>query len=381
MAMERKTFEIDEIEQLLRQASEREVPAGLQKRIMDDIPAIRPRRTFLEKAGRWWQRTSVPRFSSLKLAAVLGMAVAAFWLGTVFEGRNQARLAAPQLQIAELAPFAGSARANYLVGRGLLEAGEKHLALEFIHRAVLLEPRSAEYGHWQGMAYWQIGDRERERQSYLKSIARQPDYIPALLNLGHNLLESGAYREALDQYEKVLRINPSEQTALYNRALGYGQLGDQARQQRAFSQYLDQYRSDKWAYRAVDHLQRLGVFDYRIFLIGNRKIAINQQILLDPAHPARRLELERLAGWLRKAPAGELHLIVFYQDDKDRGKTIAEELRQQLHAIMGTQAAMPIRVSWFDEPESMRTAEGTERKLTQGLLLFTQPLITQGGKV
>lgn len=383
--MDRKPFEIDKLEQLLRQAPEREPPAVLRERIMKDILAVPPRRTFTERAGRWWRCISIPDLHLLKLGATLGIAAAAFWLGTVFEGRNQAGVTASQPQIAhqttKLAPFTDSARANYLVGRGLLEAGEKHLALEFIHRAVLQEPRSAEYGHWQGVAYWQLGDREKERQSYLHSITRQPDYLPALLNLGHNLLESGAYRDSITQYEKVLQIDPSEQTALYNRALSYRQLGDQDGEQRALIQYLSNYRTDKWAYRAVDHLQRLGIFDYRIFLIGSRKVVIDQQILLNPAHPARQLELERLADWLEKSPAGELHLIVYCQDDKRRGKEIAGELKQQLHAIMGTHAVMPIRASWFDTPELIQPADGSTRKLKEGLLLFTQPRVTPGGNV
>ncbi len=381
MAMERKNFELEELEQLLRQAPEREVPAGLREQIMNEILAARPSQSLSERVKRWWQRIPLLSFYPLQIGAALGMVVAAFWLGTVVDGGNQARITTTRPEGVTLAPFANSPRANYLVGRGLLEGGKKRLALEFIHQALLQEPRSAEYGNWQGVAYWQLGDREKERQSYQQSIARQSDYLPALLNLGHNLLESGTYRESLHQYEKVLQINPHEQTALYNRALSYHQLKDQVGEQGAFIQYLDQYRSDKWAYRAVEHLQRLGVFDYRICQIGNRKVVVNQQILLSPALPARQLELERLARWLGKVPAGELHLVVYYHNDKNQGKAIAGELRQQLQAIMGRNATIPIQVSWFDQPALIRTADGAERKLAQGLLIFTQPLPTQRGNV
>ena len=379
--MKRNSFEIENLEEMLRQAPEREVPAGLEERIMVEILTARPHRSLAETARRWWQRRPAFGFLPLRVGAAIGMAVAAFWLGTVAGGRDQAGMPPTQPARVELSPFANSAQANYLVGRGLLEAGNKRLALEFFQQAVLQEPQSAEYGHWQGVTYWQLGDPEKERQSYQQSIARQPDYIPALLNLGHNLLESGAYQESLRQYEKVLQINPYEQTALYNQALSYHQLKDQAGEQRAFIQYLDQYRSDKWAYRAVDHLQRLGVFDYRVCLIGNRKVVINQQVLLGPAQPARQLELERLARWLEKAPAGELHLVVYCQHDRERGKAIAGDLRQQLLAIMGGESTIPIRISWFDEPASIRTANGTEQEMAKGLLVFTQPLPNQGSNI
>lgn len=379
--MKRNSFELENIEELLRQSPEREVPTGLQERIMGEILTDRPPLSLTGSIRRWWQRIPSFDFRPLQAGAAIGIAVAAFWLGHFTGGRDQSGMTLSRPAEVEIAPFANSAQANYLVGRGLLEAGNKRLALEFFQQAALQEPRSAEYGHWQGVTYWQLGDPEKERQSYQQSIARQPDYIPALLNLGHNLLESGAYQESLHQYEKVLEINPYEQTALYNQALGFQQLKDRSGAQRAFIRYLDQYRADKWAYRAVDHLQRLGVFDYRICLIGNRKVVVNQQVLLGPAQPARQLELERLARWLEKAPAGELHLVVYYQHDREQGKAIAWELRQHLLAIMGDEMTMPIRISWFDEPASIRTANGTEQKLAQGLLLFTQPSPKQGSNI
>ena len=381
MAMARNPFEIEKREQLLRATPEREVPTGLREQIMAEILLGRPSRSLTEGMKRWWQRLPILGFYPMKIGAALGMVVAAFWLGTFVGGRNQAPIATSRSAAVELAPFSDSARANYLVGRGLLEAGEQRRALAFIHQALLQEPRSAEYGNWQGVAYWQLGDREKERQSYQQSLARQPDYLPALLNLGHNLLESGTYRESLQQYEKVLQINPSEQTALYNRALSYHQLKDQVGEQAALNQYLDQYRSDKWAYRAVEHLQRLGVFDYRVCLIGNRKVVVNQQILLGQALPARQLEIERLARLLEKTPTGVLHLVVYYRNNKDQGKAIAGELRQQLQAIMGRNATIPIQVSWFDEPALIRTTDGNERKLAQGLLIFTEPPTSQRSNV
>jgi len=381
--MDRNPFEIEKLEQLLRETPEREVPTGLREQIMAEILLGRPSRSLTEGMKRWWQRLPILGFypMTMKIGAALGMVVAAFWLGTFVGGRNQALIATSRPAAVELAPFSDSARANYLVGRGLLEAGEQRRALAFIHQALLQEPRSAEYGNWQGVAYWQLGDREKERQSYQQSLARQPDYLPALLNLGHNLLESGTYRESLQQYEKVLQINPSEQTALYNRALSYHQLKDQVGEQAALNQYLDQYRSDKWAYRAVEHLQRLGVFDYRVCLIGNRKVVVNQQILLGQALPARQLEIERLARLLEKTPTGVLHLVVYYRNNKDQGKAIAGELRQQLQAIMGRNATIPIQVSWFDEPALIRTTDGNERKLAQGLLIFTEPPTSQRSNV
>lgn len=374
--MHREPFEMDRLEQLLRQTAERQVPADLERKIMDKIIANHAAESPAVRLRRWLSQKVILASWPLRWGFSLAMVAVVFWLGTLAGGRNQGQMSSVQTQESAIAPFADSARANFLVGRGLLEAGKQQLALEFLQQAVQQEPRSAEYGHWQGVAYWKLGDREKERQSYQQSIARQPDYIPALLNLGHNLLESGDYQQALRQYEKVLQVNPYEQTALYNRALAYLQLADHVGARAAFGHYLDYYRSDKWAHRAVTHLQQLEVYDYKICQIGSRKIVVNQQALLGPALPARQLEIERLASWLQKASAVELHMVVYCQNDGQQGKAIAEELKQQLSAALGTNSAVPIRISWFDEPAVIRSADGAERELGRGLLIFTQSLTT-----
>ena len=374
--MQREPFEMDKLEQLLRQTDERQVPADLERKIMEKILTNHIAESPFERLRQWLlQRVTLASWP-LRWGISLAMVAVAFWLGTLVGGNNLGRMQPIQTMESAIAPFADSAQANFLVGRGLLEAGKQQLALEFLQQAVRQEPRSAEYGHWQGVAYWKLGDLEKERQSYQQSIARQPDYIPALLNLGHNLLENGDYQQALSQYEKVLRINPYEQTALYNRALAYLQLADNTRAGAAFGHYLDHYRSDKWAHRAVSHLRQIEVYDYQICRIGSRKIVINQQALLGPALPARQLEIERLAGWLQKASAVELHMVVYYQNDGQQGKAIAEELKQQLSAALGMNSTVPIRISWFDEPAAIRSADGAERELDRGLLIFTQSLTT-----
>lgn len=374
--MTREPFAAQELEQLLRRAKERDVPPGLCLQIMNQIDTAPP--VSPVKARAWWNRICTVRFQPFKLATAMVAASAIFWLGTVtgpMLSRPVASIPAP----AGLEAIISNARANYLIGRGLLTAGEKDRAMKFLQAAVMQEPGSAEFEYWQGVAYSTLGNREKERQSYQRLLKEQPDYLPALLNLGHNFLESGSSPEALQQYEQVLQLNPAEQTALYNRGLAYLQQGDHEKARWAFEQYLVQYRTEKWAYRTVDHLQELGNFDYRVYQVGNNRVICNQRILLGPELPARQLELEQLAGWLKKAPASELHLVVYYQGDKEKGKLIAGDLRRQLVAVMGKSQAIPIRISWFDEPEQTSSAGGRTAQLPQGLLIFTQPSTIQKG--
>ena len=379
--MKQEPVEMEMLEEMLRQVPERDVPAGLGACIMAQVLAAEQPRSRIAHLWQWMAKVPLPGLSFRHIGAAIATAMVAFWLGMHADDGKQAQKATAPSITGHLVPLTENARANYLIGRGLFEAGVQDLALAFFQQATLQEPQSAQYNHWQGVAYWKLGDHERERQSYEHSLVRYPDYIPALLNLGHNLLESGDYQGALRYYSEVLRFNPYEQTALYNLALVHLQLGDTKAARAAFHNYLNQYRSDRRAYWAAEHLQQLGIFAYRICPLGGRKVVINQEVLLGPAVSARQLELERIARWLDRASAVELHLVVYSQHDSDRGKSIAEDLGQQLHAIMDKNVNIPVRISWFDEPAPVRTADGKEQKLPLALLLFTQPLKTQGGSV
>lgn len=374
--MTRESFAVQELEQLLRRAEERDVPPGLCLQIMNQIDTAPP--VSPVKARAWWNGICTVRFQPFKFATAMVAASVIFWLGTItgpMLSRPVASITAP----AGIEPIGSNARANYFIGRGLLTAGEKDQAMKFLQAAAIQDTGSAEFEYWQGVAYSSLGNRDKERQSYQHLLQKQPDYLPALLNLGHNFLESGSSPEALQQYEQVLQLNPAEQTALYNRGLAYLQQREPEKARWAFEQYLVQYRTEKWAYRTVDHLQELGNFDYRVYEVGNNKIIGNQRLLLGPELPARQLELELLAGWIKKAPASELHLVVYYQGDKEKGRQIAIDLRKQLVAVMGESLTIPIRISWFDEPEQTGSAGGRTAQLPQGLLIFTQPSTIQKG--
>jgi tetratricopeptide (TPR) repeat protein len=166
--------------------------------------------------------------------------------------------------------------AQYYLGRFYLALERPEEALPHLKRAVKGDPAKADYHFWLGVAYWAIRDFDLERKSYLQALAKDPKHVPARLYLAHTFLDSGDWQEALDNYDLLLRREPYNPEALYNRALALAELGRPKEETKAWKQYLEYYPEGKWALRAVDHLNQLGDFSHRNFTIGYRRVTLEQ---------------------------------------------------------------------------------------------------------
>lgn len=360
--MKAKRFDREELEQLLAETGEPEAPPWLFPRIMAEIEERQL--PLAERLRRWWFRPQAVSFSPARLALTVVATLCAFWLGLIV---GQMRPGGDRPDLAE------SGEANFLIGRGLLAAGKADQALPFLRQAVAQEPQTPEFAYWQGVAYWAKGETEQERQSYLASIEDKPDYLPSLLNLGHNYLETGQYQLALAQYDKVLQAEPFEASALYNRGLAYQMMEDSPRAEQAFLRYLEHHRQGKWVFRALGHLHRLGNFTFRSYRIGADRIVLNATALLAGDEAVRRQELQHLAETLAGAGESELHLVAYHQGSRQVAKAAVNELQEQLTHILGKkEQAIPVLGSWFDVAETFTDANGTDRQLATGLLIFTR---------
>lgn len=371
----------EKIEMLLRRLPEREVPPALHERIMDNLPSGNRRQSILWKLRSCWERLMLLAPMPMKAGAILAMTAAAFWLGTEVGSEKEPRNMALVQEHSEMMPAFSDGIANQTIDTSLFEDENNYLSRDFFSKTTVQEEQSTAMHRWSDTFFRNTGNQPEDTQNSHGTAITGTDTVLFLLNLAHNLADNGNYLGALHQYEKVLRINPRDQTALYNRATSYHHLNDNNSERQAFIDYLGQYRSGRWACQAVDHLQRLGVFDYQISIIGGRKVVVNQTVLLGSQQQARQDELERLTTNLRRPSAVELHLVVFYQNDLEKSRSIAAQLKQQIDAILGTNRALPIRTSWFDEPAPIQTAEGKKLELAQGLFLFTQPSTQQRSNI
>ncbi len=375
--MNNDSFDREKIEMLLSRLPERDVPAGLHEQIIDNLPTGYKPQSIPSTLRNCWERLMLLYPMPIKAGVILAMTAAAFWLGTEVDSEKEIKNIALVQEQSGLTTAFDNGHSSPLSDMSVYEDENNHLSRDFFYKTTAQVEQSTAMNRWSDTFFRHVEDQPRGTQNSQGSTISGADSILFLLNLAHNLTDSGNYHGALHQYEKVLRINPQEQAALYNRATSYHHLNDTNGERLAFISYLDHFRSGRWAYQAVNHLQRLGVFDYQISLIGGRKVVINQTVLLESQHPARRHELAHLATYLRRPTAEELHLVVFYQNDLEKSRIIAAELKQEIDSILGKTQALVIRTSWFDEPAPVQTAEGKKRELEQGLFLFTQPSTQQ----
>jgi tetratricopeptide (TPR) repeat protein len=362
--------QIDErrIEELLQETREQEAPLWLKQKIMNRVYESNP--SLLHRLRNRLFQLAALRFSPVGLVLVLMIAGTGFWGGILAERHTSDGKSRPALA---MSAFADNAGANYLIGRGLLAGNQREAALDFFRKAVELAPDSAEYVHWQGVAYWSLGKEDLERQSYFQTVQNHPDFVPSLVNLGHNYLESGDYNTALQYYERALQNDPHRSEALYNSALAYQKLDNEAMERQAFRHYLEANRTGKWAYRAVDHLHQLGDFTFRSYRIGIHRVILNVSDLLQPDSVVRQKEVELIANAVNRASQQELHIVIYNKEKKGVAGKTAVNLRNQLLRQLGPQHDHPIKVSWFEAAETVSSGNGENLQLSPSVLIFSTP--------
>lgn len=376
-----KHRQIDErqLQKMLQALPDREVPDDLADRIMAEINAPR------QKAGHFLRRLcSVSltfRVQPLRLAGALCSLAFAFWLGLIIGGHPDGGGNDMTSAVSPLPVIPENAEANHMMGRGLLTGGQPEQALQFLRQASLIAPQNPDYALWEGVALGRKSNKEHEREIYRRIIRQYPDYLPARIYLGHNLLETGEPEEALAVYNEVLALHPGEETALYNRALACRVLGNPEEEAAAWKEYLQLNRYGKWAYRAVAHLNALGDFTYRSYQIGFRKIILSQDLLFNMDSDAGQMETDFLTTAFIQSAGKVLHLVVFQTGDADLAEKTAVRLQSRMDRVVGAYPDKEVHVSWFGKPEDMLLPSGRQYQLPRGLLIFSQPNTRQeGGK-
>ncbi len=356
----------------------KEVPADLTDRIMARVSTPKP-----SKISTFWM--FIAQSYSISFRPVYAFGIALLVCGAFFLGQNsrqipvqivQTSAPVPQLQAEALE----NPESAYLVGRGLLRASNSEgQALAFLQRASLLEPENPEFAYWEGVGYWANGDKEQERRSYLRGLEADPESIPLLINLGHNYLGEKSYREALGAYQAVLTLSPNEPVALYNSGLIYRALGMIPEEISSWRSFLQENREGVKSFRAVQRLNGYDDYTFRPYQIGGDKVILNQQVLLDESLSESRQqeELATITSILEQNEHLNLEIVVFVENDQEAARKRAFQLKRMISKNSSTDVSNQVRLSWFDEPETIKrsdTASGVE--LSEGLLLFSR-LITE----
>lgn len=137
---------------------------------------------------------------------------------------------AGQLQQAEalyrqvLAVNPGHADSLHLLGVIARQVGQAARALEYIDKAIKLQPRAAAYHTSRGNALKDLGRTADAEACYREALRRQRDFPEALANLGGLLVEFGRFEEAEAICRKAVRARP-DYTAQTNLGLALAGLG------------------------------------------------------------------------------------------------------------------------------------------------------------
>ena len=252
-----------------------------------------------------------------------------------------------------------NASAQHAHGRILLALGQPRRAILSLKRAADLDGSNADYQFWLGVAYGENDQASEEQVRYMRALQDDPQHVLALVYLGNNYLKRRMLQPALNCYRRALEIDPSNNQALFNRAVIYHQLQQTAEEKLAWKLYLEAHPAGVLARKAVDHLNLLDDFSYRNHYLGHRVLtlpAITYTPFSAELNQSDRKSLSQI-GSLAANLLGSLNVLVYQTNNRELARNRAIEIKRSLEKAYPALAAdNRIRISWFDLPEKKKSA-------------------------
>jgi tetratricopeptide (TPR) repeat protein len=112
-----------------------------------------------------------------------------------------------------------------LLGTLFHQLGKNDIAIDFLTKALALNPGDAEAHNNLGYTFQALNKLEQAEANYLKALAIYPDYVEAHCNLGNTYKERGMTDDAVASYHKAIGINPDYAVAHSNLGLALRDLG------------------------------------------------------------------------------------------------------------------------------------------------------------
>jgi tetratricopeptide (TPR) repeat protein len=140
-----------------------------------------------------------------------------------------AKLLTPESMLAD-------ARGAFCLGRAAIFAKQYQQAVEYLERAVRLDPGGAYTYNALGIAYLEQAEFELARAAFEDAIREAPLWAYPLHNLALVHIQTGAYQQAIDAYERAIELAPEFAYLPYNLGLIYQRVNQVRPAERA---YLD----------------------------------------------------------------------------------------------------------------------------------------------
>ena len=94
-------------------------------------------------------------------------------------------------------------------------------AIEYLSKAIELEPANADTYNRRGTAYYNLGDYQRTIEDDSEAIRLAPEYADAFNNRGGAYAKLGKYKEAIEDYNQAIRLKPEYAVFYNNRAVAH----------------------------------------------------------------------------------------------------------------------------------------------------------------
>ena len=255
-----------------------------------------------------------------------------------------------------------NAEANYYMGRLQLADDHPKEALPYLEKAARFSPRDADYHFWAGVAYGANGRKDLEFKSYQRALELEPTHVDALTYRGHVYLERSEYQKALNDYKRVLELDSDNPTALYNRALVLNRLKRSAEERQAWLEYLSVYSGGPMAKQATIHLNEMGDFKYRNYLIGSRTITL-ESVTFEPASPEIKKSscesLDILGNIMKNNQKVSVHVVTYQKNSAKLAEARAKSVKSYLLGKFPEIDSSRLILSWFGVSEQIKTEKKT----------------------
>ncbi len=255
-------------------------------------------------------------------------------------------------------------KANFYLGRFLLAEKKARAAMPYLKKAVSSQSDNPDYHFWYGLAWGELGNLQKERESYLRALQYKKNHLQALLYLGHNLFRDRQYDRALKRYQETLAIWPECRTALYNRALIARILKRTSEEKKGWLAYLRVYPSGSLAIRAADYLNGLGDFSFQNHRLGARAITLGEiefNVSGSTLESRSLPSLDVVGATAVGIPNGKLQVIVYQKNNKKLARARALAVRTSLYERFPGLKKRGVGVSWFGSDRIVKIGGRTIR--------------------
>lgn len=124
-------------------------------------------------------------------------------------------------------------------GAELLREGDLDAAIAELERVIEADDGNAYAYYFLGAAHFEKGTLEKAMKAYVLALDHAPNYLGAMIGLGHTLRLMGRYDQALRMGREVLARSPEDSDALYLMGLVHYARGEGAAAAKYLRRFLD----------------------------------------------------------------------------------------------------------------------------------------------